>query len=66
MINLAGRRYRIALMTFGQPASSPDPAYEQQLFETFLVRDTGRKDRVGNGILEVHGGVKWGWQVQPA
>ena len=36
------------------------------MFETFLVHGTGRKDRTGKGIIDIHGGVKWGWQVQPA
>jgi hypothetical protein len=32
--------------------------------ESFLVQDTGRKDRQGKGILDIYGGVKWGYQVQ--
>lgn len=37
----------------------------RQTFETFLVRDTGIKDAAGKGIINVYGGAKWGWQVQP-
>jgi hypothetical protein len=32
--------------------------------ETFLVRDTGIKDRSRKAIIEVFGGIKYGWQVQ--
>jgi hypothetical protein len=35
------------------------------LAETFLVHDTGRKDHAGKGIIDIYGGVKWGWQLQP-
>jgi hypothetical protein len=38
----------------------------QETFETFLIHDTGREDRVRRGIIEIYGGVKWGWQIQPA
>jgi hypothetical protein len=37
-----------------------------RMFETFLVLDTGRKDHTGKGILDIYGGIKWGWQVQAA
>jgi hypothetical protein len=37
-----------------------------RIFETFLVQDTGIKDAAGKGIINIYGGVKWGWQVQPA
>jgi hypothetical protein len=33
--------------------------------ESFLVLDTRRTDHAGKGIIDVLGGVKWGWQVQP-
>jgi hypothetical protein len=36
------------------------------LAESFLVLDTRRKDAAGRGIIDVLGGVKWGWQVKPA
>jgi hypothetical protein len=42
---------------------------ELVMAESFVVLDTGRKDRAGKGIIDVLGGVKWGWQlhqVQPA
>jgi hypothetical protein len=32
--------------------------------ESFLVLDTGRKARAGKGIIDIYGGIKWGWQVQ--
>jgi hypothetical protein len=38
----------------------------RQTFETFLVQDNGIKDAAGKGIINIYGGVKWGWQVQPA
>lgn len=34
--------------------------------ESFLVLDTRRKDHAGKGIINIYGGVKWGWQVRPA
>jgi hypothetical protein len=33
--------------------------------ESFLVHDTGRKDRAGKGIIDIYGGVKWGMQLKP-
>jgi hypothetical protein len=33
--------------------------------ETFLVRDTGRCDTAGRGVVEVFGGVRWGWEAGP-
>lgn len=38
---------------------------DQAMAESFLVHVTGRKDRAGKGIIDIYGGVKWGWQVQP-
>jgi hypothetical protein len=35
------------------------------MLESFLVLDTERKDQAGKGIIDIYGGVKWGWQVQP-
>jgi hypothetical protein len=34
------------------------------LAETFLVRDTLTNDAAGKGIIDVYGGIKWGWQVR--
>jgi hypothetical protein len=34
--------------------------------ESFLVLDTGKKEHAGKGIIEIYGGIKWGWQVAPA
>lgn len=50
----------------GGAGTGPVTIADQEMFETFLVRDTGRKDRPGKGIIDVYGGIKWGWQVQPA
>lgn len=33
--------------------------------ETFLARDTGRLDAAGRGIVEIYGGVVWGWEAGP-
>jgi hypothetical protein len=32
--------------------------------ETFLVQDTRTKDTAGKDIVNIFGGVKWGWQMQ--
>jgi hypothetical protein len=32
--------------------------------ETFLVQDTRTKDKAGKDIVNVFGGVKWGWQMK--
>lgn len=42
-----------------------EPTLGEHLFraETFLVRDTGRCDRSGRGIVEVYGGIRWGWHA---
>jgi hypothetical protein len=43
------------------------PAFSDLLMsETFLAHDTGRKDHAGKGIIDIYGGIKWGWQVQAA
>jgi hypothetical protein len=34
--------------------------------EVFLAQDTGVKDATGKDIVNIFGGVKWGWQVQNA
>jgi len=41
---------------------NPVPPY---LFkaETFLVQDTRTKDKAGKDIVNVFGGIKWGWQL---
>lgn len=36
------------------------------MFEIFLAHDTGIKDAAGKDIVNIFGGVKWGWQVQAA
>ena len=34
--------------------------------QVFLARDTGFKDGTGKEIVNLYGGIKWGWQVQSA
>jgi hypothetical protein len=36
----------------------------QFMAETFLVRDTGVKDEAGKDVINVFGGIKWGWRVR--
>jgi hypothetical protein len=45
--------------------TGPTSIANLETFETFLVHDPGRKNRAGKGILDIYGGIKWGWQVQP-
>ncbi len=41
------------------------PAVSQLVMaESFLVLDTQRKDHAGKGIIDIYGGVKWGYQLQ--
>jgi hypothetical protein len=50
-----------------KPPGADDPGFSSRfLGESFLVLDTRRKDAAGKGIIDVLGGVKWGWQVKPA
>lgn len=49
-----------------RPTTRPTTLEDQRMFETFLAHDTGRKDHAGKGIIEIYGGIKWGWQVAPA
>lgn len=46
--------------------AGPTTIANQEMFETFLVRDTRRKDRAGKGIIDIYGGIKWGWRVHAA
>ena len=50
----------------GVAGKGPTTIANQEMFETFLVRDTRRKDRAGKGIIDIYGGIKWGWRVQAA
>jgi hypothetical protein len=43
----------------GQAATVPD----QFTAEVFLAQDTGVKDATGKDIVNIFGGVKWGWQA---
>jgi hypothetical protein len=36
------------------------------MLESFLVLDTGQKDHAGKGIIDVYGGVNWGYQLRAA
>jgi hypothetical protein len=47
----------------GLGLGGPDPS-PRFLAETFLAHDTGRRDRRGRAIVDVHGGVLWGWQAE--
>ena len=47
-------------------SGGPPAVSNQVMAESFLVRDTGRQDRAGKGIIDILGGVKWGYQVQAA
>jgi hypothetical protein len=31
--------------------------------ETFLARDTGRRDPTGRGVVDILGGLRWGWEA---
>lgn len=46
----------------GPGATVPD----QFTAETFLAQDTGLKDTTGKDIVNIYGGVKWGWQATTA
>jgi hypothetical protein len=50
----------------GVAGKGPTTIANQEMFETFLVHDTERKDRAGKGIIDIYGGIKWGWYVQAA
>ncbi|WP_154402128.1 hypothetical protein [Ornithinimicrobium cavernae] len=45
-------------------AADDRPVSERFTAETFLVSDTGKRDRRGRGIVHVLGGVIHGWQVR--
>ena len=47
----------------GDPGDEPTLGEHQFRAETFLVRDTGRRDHSGRGIVEVYGGFQWGWHA---
>jgi hypothetical protein len=46
----------------GQAATVPD----QFTAEVFLAQDTGTKDTAGKDIVNIYGGVRWGWQATTA
>jgi hypothetical protein len=45
--------------------ATPQSGVGRHLFsaETFLARDTGRRAPDGRGVVEVLGGVEWGWEL---
>lgn len=47
-----------------RPGEEP-PGLGEHVFlaETFLVRDTRRRTTAGKDIVEVYGGLKWGWRA---
>ncbi|MFF5205906.1 hypothetical protein [Streptosporangium sp. NPDC000396] len=42
--------------------AGPDPNV-QFMAEAFLVQDTGVKDAAGKGVVNIFGGIKWGWRL---
>jgi hypothetical protein len=48
------------------PRTEPAAFSDQFMSESFLVLDTGRKNRAGKGIIDIYAGIKWGWRVQAA
>lgn len=47
------------------PTTDTGPAFSAMVMaESFLVEDTGRQNRQGKGIINIYGGVKWGYHVQ--
>ena len=48
----------------GAPDGDDAVLAETFMAEAFLVRDTGVNDAGGKNVLEVMGGLKYGWQVQ--
>ncbi|GAA3619797.1 hypothetical protein GCM10022419_126770 [Nonomuraea rosea] len=45
------------------PEQTSAPSDVQFLAETFLVQDTGTKDAAGKAVVNVFGGIKYGWQL---
>lgn len=45
---------------------SPVNKLSQQIVraETFLVQDTGKKNSAGKDIVNIYGGVKWGFELE--
>jgi hypothetical protein len=46
----------------GGPAGAAEPS-GRFVAETFLVRDTKTKNAAGKDVVEVYGGLRYGWQV---
>ncbi len=46
------------------PDSDTVAVSDRFMAEAFLVRDTGVNDAAGKDVLEIMGGLKYGWQVQ--
>jgi hypothetical protein len=50
-----------------QPAQSPGDNHAlsaRYLAEVFLARDTATRDATGKDVIEIFGGLKYGWQLQ--
>ncbi|MGO9959992.1 MAG: hypothetical protein ACLP50_29120 [Solirubrobacteraceae bacterium] len=49
------------------PTTGEGPSLANEvMLESFLVLDTQRQDHAGKGIIDILGGVKWGYQLQAA
>ena len=49
-----------------QPSKVNRVLSARYLAETFLARDTLTTDRAGKDVIEIYGGIKYGWQLQEA
>ncbi|MGO9959993.1 MAG: hypothetical protein ACLP50_29125 [Solirubrobacteraceae bacterium] len=47
-----------------QPQSADRALSARYLAETFLARDTLTKDKAGKDVIEIYGGLQYGWQLQ--
>lgn len=47
-----------------QPASGSGVLSARYLAEVFLARDTATRDAAGKDVIEIFGGLKYGWQLQ--
>jgi hypothetical protein len=47
-----------------QPSKDDRVLSARYLAETFLARDTLTTDRAGKNVIEIYGGIKYGWQLE--
>lgn len=47
------------------PILGKSPRVQVDRFETFLAQDTGKKNSAGKEIVNIYGGVKWGFELRP-